>query len=161
MLETPDMDKIISSLLTLQLLRGIIIFSFFIIVSTILGLIIDCINHLYFEWKYPKNSLYEIQKEIETKEQLDIFVYLIDEQIYYYYECYINIGISLLLGLVVIPLVLYEFLELGCLGLVSSFVVILLIIILLWKEGTNTYLQVYKYEKEFIKNIKKRREEKK
>lgn len=155
----PNIDELLI-LIPKETFLGITIFTGIVVVSTILGLIIDCINHFVFD-KFITSTpiVYEIHKEIETKEQLDIFRYLIDDQIFYYYECYINIGISLIPGLFIIPYLLQKFLKLGCLGLVVSCVVILGIIIVLFWEGKITYDQVNKHEEEFIENIRKRRQE--
>ena len=156
----PNIDKF-WNFIPKETFLGITIFTGIVVVSTILGLIIDCINHFVFD-KFITSTpvVYEIHKEIETKEQLDIFRYLIDDQIFYYYECYINIGISLIPGLFIIPYLLQKFLKLGCLGLFVSVGVILFIIIFLFVEGIITYKQSCKYEEEFMESIKKRREEK-
>ena len=126
------------------------------VASTISGIIIDAIQHLYFS-KFVDNKNAETAEHaccyahIKTNEQLSIYRYIIDENEWYYYECYINIAISLIPSFFVLPCCL---LKIGTPIIYIIFAELLLaaIFLLLFYSSHSTYKIINELHSKFIKS---------
>jgi hypothetical protein len=144
----PDFINIIySNLFKLDytLLIFFIILSF--IISTILGSILDAIHNLLF-WKYDKRSTendVEIIKKL-TIDQLEIYKVFLENDPWYAFESYANIGISLTPGIIFLPCWLYR------LGFTPIFIIILFLIYVLTIIILFVAANIYCKEADMIEN---------
>jgi len=142
-----------------QSLLGII--SIFLVVGTLVGVIIDGVQHLIFDLiekimakaRHSPYKVYLIHDMIRTKEELDIFRYFVEDSLWYYYEAYVNCAIALIPSLWIVPR-LSEILHADVIWL---YPVLIGIISALALEGILTYLQARELEREMREELKRRR----
>ncbi|MFH0791189.1 MAG: hypothetical protein V2A64_06110 [Candidatus Omnitrophota bacterium] len=148
--------------------------------GAVLGIFIDALQHYLFEeldgnkfvaeqlYKlapkiFPKKSLIEwecLRKEkrdgknsIKNKEQLMIYDYLVHELFYYYYEAWINLGLSLSPLLLLLPS-LFKKLSVSWLWVIISQVILIIVIIILFYEGVFTYFQYSQKDDDVLDSFK-------
>jgi len=82
--------------------------------ATLLGFILDGIHHFIFEDVYEKIVLkdnpYNLKlfQVIKNAEQMHIYKHFLEDDLWYPYEAYANIGIAMLPGLILLPYWLYK-----------------------------------------------------
>ncbi len=130
--------------------------------STLLGFIVDGIHHFFFEdlpdiiSKERESSCCNMKlfQFITTTQQAQIYrVFLLDD-FWYPYEAYANVGISMIPGLILLPVWL-SYLQISLWFNITITVVYLLIFIIMIYEAKNT-LQVFREaESKLIENFEK------
>lgn len=131
----------------------------FYVIATILGLIIDAIQHFIvdsmqtiFHLEGRIYDFYLAHKKIKTSEQLNIYDYFCIDNLWFYYECYANTAISLLPGIFILPTIFHK---LGITGVWVwlSVIISTLCIIILIAEAVVTYKQSNQIENEFSESL--------
>lgn len=92
------------------------------VMSTLLGLIVDAIHHYIFRNFEEKLETEKIYKYIKTNAQLNIFT-KIDDDNWYYSETCINIALSIVPGLILIPIYLIKYKYYFCNNLYNDIVI--------------------------------------
>lgn len=146
---------ILTSILTLQnnMTTLITIFIIAFVFSTLLGFMLDGIHHFIFEDlkdepDYPNNFFIACN----SIEKMQLYKHFLEDDLWYPYEAYANIGIAMLPGIILLPYGLFR------LGVNALFLIIISllyfgILYVLFREANST-LDVFKSaEKEFIENF--------
>lgn len=124
------------------------------IFSTIVGIILDGIHHFIFKKKEGWDG-YEIYKVISSIEQLQIYKKLVDEEYWYYYECYANIGISMIPGAFLIPYFLYS-ININIWFIIVTWIIYVLTLVICINEAINALNICLKIEKALFENFSKK-----
>lgn len=118
-------------------LISIFIISF--VFSTLLGYILDGIHHYIFEdiRNIPYHSSPGFYKACNSVEKMQIYKHFLEDDLWYPYEAYANIGIAMLPGVILLPYWLNQ------LGVTTWFMVILsllyiVVLIIMFCEAENT-----------------------
>ena len=140
--------------------KQIILFLMFVFVGTMLGVIIDAIAQFIFEevidrivYKLEgKNYKEEMEKEypynIDTLEKLEIYKYCIDDWIYYWYQAWSNMAVSLTL----LPLIIWRS---KIILKYLIFTMALLVILILFYMGYQAYKNWEKEDEQITKEFGK------
>ena len=132
----------------------------FVFVGTMLGVIIDAIAQFIFEevidrivYKLEgKNYKEEMEKEypynIDTLEKLEIYKYCIDDWIYYWYQAWSNMAVSLTL----LPLIIWRS---KIILKYLIFTMALLVILILFYMGYQAYKNWEKEDEQITKEFGK------
>jgi len=135
----------------------ITIAGFFLVLATILGLIIDALQHLIFECvierlhTYKTGETYEIYQIHRVKSEMAIRIFheIFEDQLWYYYEAYANIALCLLPIYFLIPRI-SKILRIGSPWPLVAYLSTSVIIGILCIEAFITYKQAKKTEKELV-----------
>lgn len=87
---------------------NLIVLLLLFVLSTVMGLIVDAIHHRLFRKSEEKLKSDELYKYIKNTDHLNIFT-KIDNDYWYYYETCANIMLSLLPGVIFIPILLSRY----------------------------------------------------
>jgi hypothetical protein len=127
------------------------------VISTILGIILDGIHHYIFEkWEDEGKSLeecVEIYEHIKSIEQLQIYRQTLDKDYWYYYECYANIAIAMIPGIMLFPYWFYK-LSISILFIIVFLLFYIIIIVINIQQALSTLAIVNALDKALIKNFK-------
>jgi hypothetical protein len=124
------------------------------VISTLFGIVIDAFRHWIFRER-EKRLRKDVYLHIHNSDQLAIYN-KIEEDYYFYYEAYINIAISMIIGLIFYIVPLYV-LRQNLLIIILIAIIHVLIIPLLWSEGKYTLDEVFQIESYFLYNLKERK----
>jgi hypothetical protein len=91
-------------------------------------------------------------------EQLQILKVAVDKDYWYYYECYANLGIAMIPGILLYPYWLYVDKGVGRLFIVIFVIIYLCIIYVLIKQALSTLNMVDVLESNLLKNFKNKRQ---
>jgi hypothetical protein len=122
------------------------------IFSTLLGIILDGIHHFIFRSKESWD--YEVYKFIGSLEQLQIYKKCVDEDNWYYYEAYANIGIAMVPGIFLLPYWFYQ-LNLNIWFIITISFLYIVILIIIFYEAIACLKECYEIEKALIENFKR------
>jgi hypothetical protein len=98
-------------------------------------------------------ELFEIYEYISTIDQLQIIKQTIDKDYWYYYECYANIAIAMIPGILLFPIWFYR-LGIGVLFTICFLLIYLFIIGVNIQQSLSTLDMVHALEEAFLKNFK-------
>jgi len=122
-----------------------------------LGIILDGVHHFIFEKWEAKNKtmqeLFEIYEYISSIDQLQIIKQTIDKDYWYYYECYANIAIAMIPGILLFPIWFYR-LGISLFFNICFLLVYLFIIGISIQQSLSTLDMVHALEEAFLKNFK-------
>jgi fumarate reductase subunit D len=123
----------------------------FFVLATILGFILDGIHHFIF--RNRESQLYDIYEYINSGERLEIMKSLLDDDYWYPYEAYANIGIAMLPAMMLLPywMLIRSF---HWAFIVITMTIYLAVCAIMWYEAIQT-LEIYKgVERALIKAFK-------
>ncbi len=140
-----------------KIINIIILIIIIYIISTLLGIVLDGIHHYIFaKWESNNKSLkeqFEIYEYISSIEQLQICKQTVDKDYWYYYECYANLAIAMIPGILLFP---YWFIKLDIvIWFIIIFVVLYLCVIIInIQQALSALKMVQALENALLNNFK-------
>ena len=122
------------------------------VLSTLLGIILDASHHYIFR-NYEKPILApEVYRHINSSEKLEIYRQVRDADNYYYYECYANMCLAMIPGILIFPIWFWE-LDLPFWLIIIFLLLYIGIILILFNQAKTAILEIEEIDMKLIQNF--------